>query len=170
MMWHDMLRMEDDSRWKGCIAFGDDRTRGILAELPGDIIIADWQYAGAPENNPDHEFPTANHLKDSGFDVVLCPWMEDTGIFQAGAQVEKRKLFGLLQTTWNTVYQKDFVRMFTAGAFAAWCGKIEPIRFNDAVHVAFARNLRHVHRDMNITRYLDTGHTNNQILVPDFQS
>ncbi len=170
IMWHDMLLMADDPRWKDCIAFGDDRTRGILAKLPKDIVIGDWQYAKAPESNPDHEFPTATYLKSCGYDVILCPWMEETGIFQVGVQIENRKLFGMIQTTWNTAYQKDVVKMFTAGAACAWLGKVEPIHFDDAVHVAFARNLRHVHRDMGVTRYLDTGHTNNQILVPDFQN
>lgn len=170
MMWHDMLLMAKDERWKGCIAFGDERTGGILEKLPKDIVIADWQYGNAPQNGSGCEFPTANYLKESGFDVVLCPWMEEAGTFQAGAQAEKHKLFGLLQTTWNTAYQKDFVKMFTAGAFAAWCGNCEPVSFNDAVHVAFARNLRHVHRDMNVTRYMDTGHTGNQIPVPDYQN
>ncbi|MBS1369262.1 MAG: family 20 glycosylhydrolase [Lentisphaeria bacterium] len=153
IMWHDMLLMADDPRWAGCIAFGDARTRGVLSKLPADIIIADWQYGKAPENSPDHEWPTANYLHDSGYDVLLCPWMEEAGIFQAGAQVEKRKLFGLLETTWNAAYQKDFVKMFTAASAAAWRGKVEPIRFDDAVHVAFARNLRHIHQDMGITRY-----------------
>ncbi len=170
IMWHDMLLMADDPRWKDCIAFGDDRTRGFLSRLPKDVVIADWQYAKAPESNPDHEFPTATYLKSCGYDVLLCPWMEESGIFQAGAQLERRKLFGLIQTTWNTAYQKDVVKMFTAGAAAAWLGAVEPIHFDDAVHVAFARNLRHVHRDMNVSCYLDTGHTNNQILVPDFQN
>lgn len=169
MMWHDMLLMKDDPRWNGCIAFGDGRTRGILEKLPRDIIIADWQYSRAPQDNPDHEFPTANYLQECGFDVVLCPWMEAEGAFQAGAQIEKHRLFGLLQTTWNTAYQKNFATMIAAGAIAAWCGRIDPIRFDDAMHVAFARNLRHVHRDMGITRYRDAGHANNQVLVPDFQ-
>ncbi len=170
IMWHDMLLMEDDPRWKDCIAFGDDRTRNILAKLPHDVVVADWQYAKAPAGNPDGEFPTATYLQSCGYDVLLCPWMEETGIFQAGAQVEKYRLFGLLQTTWNTAYQKDVVRMFAAGAAAAWVGRTEPFKFDDAVNVAFARNLRHVHQDMKITDYLDTGHTNNQILVPDFQN
>lgn len=160
IMWHDMLLSHDDERWKDCIAIGDDRTKDLHQKLPRDIIIADWQYGKAPEGNPEHEFPTANFFQDAGFPVILCPWMDHDGLRQIGAQVEKHKMFGVLETTWHTAQEWDFAYMYIYGATAAWNGGSEP-RTNKGA--AFARLVRQMHLDMGITEYPDAGHTDFQL-------
>lgn len=168
MMWHDMMLKTGDPRWKDCIVCGNDRTVGLLDVLPKDIIIADWQYGVAPEANPNGEWATSPFFQERGFDVTICPWMEVKGIRQAGAMVEKRSLFGLLETTWHTNSGHHFEPMFIDAALAAWNGASVPeISFRETLAV----HLRDVGRDMGGGRsYEQSGHTELQIASPSFQN
>lgn len=166
MMWHDMLLDSGDPRWKECIVGGNARTVGLLDVLPKDVLIADWQYGVAPETNPRGEWPTSPFFQERGFDVTICPWMDRKGIRQAGAMAEKRKLFGLLETTWHTNCGHNFEPMFIDAALAAWNGG----RFPDVpLQLALATHLREVGRDMGLRAYEESGHTEIQIASPSFQ-
>lgn len=166
IMWHDMLLETGDPRWKECIVGGNARTVGLLDVLPKDVLIADWQYGVAPEADPDGGWPTSPFFQGRGFEVMICPWMDRRGIRQAGAMAEKRKLFGLLETTWHTNSGHDFEPMFIDAALAAWSGGRSP---DFSLQLALAAHLRDVGRDMGLRAYEESGHTESQIASPSFQ-
>lgn len=116
MMWHDML-IKPEGEFKGYVAFGNDRTAGLLDKLPKEMILCDWQYE-APKK--DEKWPTARYFKEKGFDTIVCPWNVRTGIESLGALAKEEKLFGLLETTWHHLDGATMRTMFATGARAAW--------------------------------------------------
>lgn len=71
----------------------------FLAQLSKNLVIADWQYHVTLS-----PVETAVHLKNCGFDTLLCPW--DKGSQQLMACIDTIKnenLFGLIHTTWHTL-------------------------------------------------------------------
>ena len=102
LMWHDMLLERQDPRWKGYIVCGEklDGLAGLYKELPKDIVICDWQY-GQPNPESKIEWPTSVFFKKAGFDVLACPWTDQTGARKFIRFAAEKKLFGVLQTTWH---------------------------------------------------------------------
>ena len=71
----------------------------MLEHLDKDIIIADWQYDAV--NAP---VETALTLKNAGFDVLLCPWDENSKVIEACVKTVKDEgLYGFIHTTWHTL-------------------------------------------------------------------
>ena len=160
IMWHDMLVDRADPRWKDCTACGDARTAELYKALPKNIIIADWEYFEAPrDNNLEREWPTSLFFKEQGFDVAVCGWMERAAIGQLGTMASRRRLFGMISTTWHTNSGYRFEPMFADAANAAWSGKIP----EKPQALALAAHLRQVGWDMGISEYEKTGHTPLQI-------
>ena len=81
----------------------------ILASLDKNIIVADWQYAIHNEN-----WKTSEFFKNCGFDVLCCPWDNHQNIDEAISTIKENKTFGLIQTTWNTLFV-GFRQMIIAG-------------------------------------------------------
>ena len=45
--------------------------------------------------------PTSVFFKKAGFDVLACPWTDQTGARKFIRFAAEKKLFGVLQTTWH---------------------------------------------------------------------
>ena len=169
VMWHDMLVENGDPRWTGCIASGGKEGPEILKRLPKDIIIADWQYGKPPADNPDGEFPTSLYFQQLGFDTVVCPWENWEGTLALGRMAARRKLTGLVSTTWHHSYSGSFWCMYPLAACAAWCGENAP---NDGCwtirNLSMETELRRIGYDMKIRKYEETGHATLQVPEKNF--
>jgi hypothetical protein len=154
MMWHDMLLVSGDPRWKGYVATGSAKigTEALLDALPRDIVICDWQYDSAPKGSAV-PWPTMQYFQEKGFPVLACPWKNTEGIRSQGRFVREKGLAGLLCTTWNYMHSQDMYRMLTVGAQAAW--GTEGTGWNTMS--AFNQHLRQIGWDMPVARYRDTG-------------
>lgn len=169
LMWHDMLVACEDERWKGYTAFG--RKEGgldeLYRELPKDILICDWQY-GYPEiNGQPPEWPTLKFFKESGFDVLACPWLDQKGIASLGEFAVREGLSGMLETTWNFNHAGHMQSLFYSSARAAWgtSHQEQPgIRYFEFLN----RHLREVGCDMKINKYIQTGRVQHQINLHDY--
>jgi len=154
MMWHDMLVVAGDPRWKGYVAGGSAKigTEALLEALPRDIVICDWQYYTVP-GNAAAQWPTMQYFREKGFPVLACPWKDAAGTRSQGRLVREKGLTGMLCTTWNYMHGMDMYRMLYTGAHATWghdgTGWNAPSAFN--------QHLRQIGWDMGIKRYRDTG-------------
>ena len=154
MMWHDMLAVAGDPRWKGYVAGGSPKigTEALLDALPRDIVICDWQYYTVPKGS-ETPWPTMQYFHAKGFPVLACPWKDTEGIKSQGKLVREKGLAGMLCTTWNYMHSLDMYRMLYTGAHAAW--GTEGTGWN--AQSAFNQHLRQIGWDMPVTRYRDTG-------------
>ena len=154
MMWHDMLIVSGDPRWKGYVATGSARigTEALLDALPRDIVICDWQYYTVPKGSAT-PWPTMQYFHDKGFPVLACPWKDVEGIKSQARLVREKGLDGMLCTTWNYMHGQDMYRMLYAGAHATW--GYDGTGWNASS--AFNQHVRQVGWDMPVTRYRDTG-------------
>lgn len=150
MMWHDMLIQRDDSRWKGYVAVGTPRMKDVLAELPRDVIICDWQY-GAPKEN--ETWPTMPYFKKLGFEVLACPWNRVENIQSLGENVSKAGLDGLLCTTWHSPHYNELLNIMMTAAHATWSPP--PYALNSSP--MSMRHLRQIGWDISVKEYRDTG-------------
>lgn len=170
LMWHDMLLSRGDERWKNYIALAqkDDRPEELLQALPRDVIICDWQY-GYPEiEGKEPEWPTMKFFKESGFEVLVCPWLNKSGIRSLGRLAGIEGLAGMLETTWNLNREQNMWTIFTTSARSAWAPFNEESP-NMCYHEFFNRHLREVGHDMGIDRYIQTGRVQYQVNPHDYQ-
>ncbi len=156
MMWHDMLIDKKDARWKGFVANGDSNATNLLARLPKDIIICDWQYSYDNMNETRKEWPTMTYFKEQGFSVACCPWMNDKSMKPMADHIVKIGGFGFIETTWHHLRGSDWQKMYMGAAHAAWGSPVSH-------EVSFQRSLRLIGQDMKVTDYLDTGFLNYQV-------
>ena len=158
MMWHDMLLDQADSRWKGFTVCGTKETGAILDKLPKDIIICDWQYQDTAQHKkgPLTDWPTMTYFKEHGFSVACCPWENDTSMKSMADHIVKIGGFGFIETTWHHLFGRNWQKMYTGSAFAAWGSPVSH-------DVSFQRSLRLVGQDMKVDDYLDTGFLNYQV-------
>ena len=137
MMWHDMLLDKKNPAWKPCFyANGDAAWEKVAAELPKDIVICDWYYGAGHGKNSKTDpggYPTMDHFRKLGFDVVTCPF-QDVASFQLQANyVRKNGLMGFMETTWYSrgrKLQDDLV----AAANAAWTEKPTAVNYHDTIY------------------------------------
>jgi len=154
MMWHDMLVVSGDPRWKGYVAGGSAKigTEALLDALPRDMVICDWQYYVVPANEAP-QWPTMQYFHEKGFPVLACPWKDAAGTRSQAKLVREKGLAGMLCTTWNYMHGTDMYRMLYTGAHASW--GYDGTGWNAAS--AFNQHLRQVGWDMPVKRYRDTG-------------
>ena len=154
MMWHDMLVVAGDPRWKGYVAMGSEKigTEALLDALPRDIVICDWQYYTVPKEGAT-PWPTMQYFHEKGFPVLACPWKNGEGTKSQALLVREKGMAGMLCTTWNYMHSLDMYRMLYAGAHATWgydgTGKNASSAFN--------QHMRQIGWDMPVKRYRDTG-------------
>lgn len=111
IIWHDMLISRQE--FPGYVANSVSEISEILMNsLDKNMIIADWQYSVHNEN-----WPTSKKFKDYGFDTVCCPWDNNANINEAIKTADDNELFGIIHTTWHTLY-RGFDKMIYAGALA----------------------------------------------------
>jgi len=154
MMWHDMLVVAGDPRWKGYVAGGSAKigTEALLEALPRDIVICDWQYYTVP-GKAAPQWPTMQYFHGKGFPVLACPWKDAEGIRSQARLVREKGLTGMLCTTWNYMHGLDMYRMLYTGAHATWGH--DGTGWNASS--AFNQHLRQIGWDMGVKRYRDTG-------------
>jgi hypothetical protein len=154
MMWHDMLIVAGDPRWKGYVAMGSEKigTEALLDSLPRDIVICDWQYYTVPKKDTP-QWPTMQYFHSKGFPVLACPWKDADGIRSQARLVREKGMTGMLCTTWNYMHGLDMYRMLYTGAHATW--GYEGTGWNASS--AFNQHVRQIGWDMPVTRYRDTG-------------
>lgn len=166
MMWHDMLLLHDDPRWKGFYANGNAETARLPMFLPKDVIVCDWYYGRDPGGKDYKDriaktsvYPTLDYFsRDCGFDTLTCPWEDVSGIRAQTRHACEQKLFGVLETTWHHFYGECFARMVQIAACGAWGGDDRGARI-----ARFARAWRHCGWDMKRTDYRTTGLYDTQV-------
>ena len=102
VIWGDMLLSHDffeETKYE-CNSTSD-YANALLKELDKDIIIADWQY-----NITADSWETSKLLEGNGFDVICCPWQGDDNLNSALKTVFEDKHFGIMKTTWNTLFER----------------------------------------------------------------
>ena len=158
IIWHDMLLRKDDPRWKGYTACGtrEDGLENLYRSLPRDLIIADWQY-GAPPDEERPVWPTAKFFKEAGFDVVVCPWINENGTLSLGAMAAREKLAGVLATSWHKCSGINLFKIFFFGAQAAWNGSYSGLREWSGAVQQFNRHLRQIAWEQGREAYPETG-------------
>ena len=165
LMWHDMLVEQGDPRWKGYTAYGlpHHHFNQLYRELPRDIIIADWQYhLPESEGNREPQWPTARFFHAEKFQVLLCPWLDEPGIISLGKMAAKKKMFGMLETTWHKNHDRPHATIFGTAACSAWNpAKPQPVTIE--LRLSIAHHLRQIGWDMKIAEYEKTGFSQNQM-------
>jgi hexosaminidase len=97
----DTLRIYEHLKSKGCkmMIWGDvlskTEYRGLVDQLPKDILINDWRYA------PAAEYPTVAFYQSHGFGVVGGTWYNPRNILTFSGYAAQRGIDGMLQTTWT---------------------------------------------------------------------
>ncbi len=160
MMWHDMLLAGADPRWKNYIASGHSAQNAdrLCQGLPRDMVICDWQYGYPEENGRAPSWPTMRFFKNSGFDVLACPWMKAEGIRSLGKFVSEAKLFGFLETTWHQNFgsERMYSNMYNS-AVAAWNPFAAAPPVQCVTGEFFNRHVRDAVHDMKLSKYSETG-------------
>lgn len=112
IMWHDMLLSNDGL--DGYVANSDKNTADILLKkLDKDIIIADWEYTIY-----NGIWKSSQKLSEAGFDVVCCPWNNEKNVDSAVETAAGANLYGIIETTWNSLHLNGFRTMVYAGAIS----------------------------------------------------
>ena len=169
MMWHDMLL--EKGKWKPFYANGDADEAKMLDTLPKDVVICDWYYGSDPGGSDrtggtsvTDAFPTLEHFKSRGFDVLTCPWRNEKGIAAQMKYAKDRGLFGVLETVWHHYRGREFAMMMEASACGAWGhGRttLGPGRGQGGPR--FATHWRQCGWDMGIKDYAETGFYGRQV-------
>jgi hypothetical protein len=104
IIWGDMFLYQhghyNPKNQYTCNAPSAEAEEYMLSRLSRDIVIADWQY-----DVTESPVETADVFTNAGFDCLLCPW--DRGNNQIRAvfkTIHSLHLFGVLHTTWHTLY------------------------------------------------------------------
>lgn len=160
-MWHDMLIDGEDPEFQGFVAYGNPDTCRMLASLPRDILICDWEYDGAPRKT-EPAWPTINFFKQAGFQSVICPWMNCTYTRQLANAAHEYDTAGILGTTWHYFRGLDFCNIAGETARAAW----NPT-YQRAPHITpreyINTALRKIDGDMKLTEYEKYGNCRHQL-------
>lgn len=123
MMWHDMLLSYEDERWfdftaSGCEA---DGMENLLAELPKDIFICDWEYGYPAKDGKEPTWPTMRFFQEQGFDVLPSPWKNILGTRSMGRLAKEMGFPGMVITTWHHLANTpNYLAYFAEGSQALW--------------------------------------------------
>jgi hexosaminidase len=123
MMWGDMLLAPDEAPDAGHAANREAAARQ-RAELPKDILIADWHYVDTDPAN----YTSLKTFHDAGFQTVAAGWSRPGNIVHLAQAAYAAKSLGYLQTTWAGYsldpgrFEKEIRQyaMYVLAAEAAW--------------------------------------------------
>ena len=105
IVWADMLVCYEEADCVGedyyCASIKTEEAELIRSALAPEIILADWQYSVT-----EGQLKTSEVLKRKGYNVVACPWKIDDNIIACVNTAKQQKLFGVMQTAWNTLSDK----------------------------------------------------------------
>ena len=162
MIWHDMLLLKSDKRWKWWVANGTKDTVKLADTLPKDVVVCDWQY---DKHEKVRDWPTLAHLIGKGFPVVTCPNANVESMGPMADFIAENNGFGFMLTTWLEMHGRKWSQMFRHASAAAWGtpvrgkGKFGATPQHD---VEFSNALRMIGNDMKVKDYRDTGVMNLQ--------
>lgn len=110
IMWGEMFLDKKDFAWPFCGNTNDDFCYNPDG-LTDDIYIVDWQY-NIKEDKPE-SVEYFLKFKDPS-KLILAPWTGRPGIKGRCNLAKKYGCFGVLGTTWNTVYNEISDMLYTA--------------------------------------------------------
>lgn len=162
LMWHDMLIERNDPRWKGLHAKGTKATASVLNELPKDIVICDWYY-----RKPRATYPSLEHFKSLGFDVVTCPWENSKGTIAEIKAAHKIGIKGVLGTLWHHYYGESLINSYFYVSSLSWNSNASLAAFGSQRNnrYVFHTHLRHIGWDMKNRRARNTGIYCNEVPI-----
>jgi hexosaminidase len=123
MMWSDMLLGPDEGP-DACSAASQASAAKLRADMPKDILIADWHYVDVPPA----KFNDLRVFHKDGFQTVAATWNRGGNITNFAKAASDNHALGHLQTTWAgysldpNSYAKN-IRQYAAyvlAAEAAW--------------------------------------------------
>jgi hexosaminidase len=123
LMWGDMLLAKGEAP-DACHAKSTESAAKLRDELPDDIIITDWHYAGTPPET----FTSLSLFHEEGHETIAAVWYRPLNIVNFAKAAYDQNALGLLQTTWAgySLDEESFARelhQYTAyvlAAEAAW--------------------------------------------------
>ena len=95
MMWGDMLLGPGEAP-DACHAASVESARRLRENLPKDIVITDWHYAGVPADR----FTSLQTFRAGGHEVIAATWDRPVNIVNFARAAHAAGSLGLLQTTW----------------------------------------------------------------------
>lgn len=112
IIWHDLLLSKADCA--GYVSSSVKQIADLLTEkLDKNIIIADWDYTAHGEI-----WKSPKKFTDAGFEVLCCPWEKQQNIEEAVNTVTDGGLYGIIHTTWHTLYAAGFRGLVYSGILA----------------------------------------------------
>ena len=76
------------------------------------------------------KFASPKYFKEEGFDVLVSPWHNESGIVSLAQTAREDKLLGTLQTTWHHLNSaKNYLLFFLTAADCAWNGGDSNLRW-----------------------------------------
>lgn len=109
IIWHDMMLPKEEYTDDYFANSNKQVSEILMNKLDKNILIADWQYSVH-----NGIWRSSQAFKDNQFEVVCCPWDNEKNINEAIKTVEEGNLFGIIHTTWHTLY-RGFREMVYAG-------------------------------------------------------
>lgn len=170
MMWHDMLLNREDPRWNGYIVCGREKhgLTELYKILPKDIVICDWQYDYPESEGKEPHWTTSRFFQETGFDLLVCPWINARGTISLGKFAAENKCFGMLETTWHLNHGARTFLIYFHAAMASWSPEAEFA--DDITYREFMnRHLREISRDMGLKKYVEQGNCAYQVNPYNFQ-
>lgn len=130
MMWGDMLLGPEEAP-DACNAKSVEQARALREQLPKDVLITDWHYAGVPADR----FKNLRTWRDAGHEVVAATWNRPDNIRNFARAAADTDSLGLLQTTWagysldEETFQRELVQYaaYLIAAEAAWNPERAPL-------------------------------------------
>jgi len=102
MVWLDMLLPK--SEYKDCYGVAkEEEAEKLFKSLAKETVGVDWQY-----NVKEAPVESLEYFKDKGLDIIGAPWFGHENMLSHVETVTKNDLFGLMLTTWHTIYESFF--------------------------------------------------------------
>lgn len=139
-----------------------DATASVLNELPKDIVICDWYY-----RKPRATYPSLEHFKSLGFDVVTCPWENRQGAIAEIKAAHKIGIKGVLGTLWHHYYGESLINSYFYVSSLSWNSNASLAAFGSQRNnrYVFHTHLRHIGWDMKNRRARNTGIYCNEVPI-----
>ncbi len=94
----------------------------LLARLPKEMTIFDWEYSGSREVT--EEFPSIRMFREAGLPTIGCPWFAPKGVARLAHSIAKLGGEGLLLTAWNSsspeAMPTEWIRACSLTAYFGW--------------------------------------------------
>ncbi len=140
MMWGDMLLGPGEAP-DACHAASVESARRLRDDLPKDILITDWHYAGVPADR----FTSLRTFQACGHEVIAATWDRPANIVNFARAAHEAGSLGLLQTTWAgySLDEESFPRemrqygAYVLAAEAAWNADRPPALDGHTAHDRF---------------------------------